>query len=759
SLHHYIITSLNRLTLLLLTLLLPILSMAQSQAPQSTRPKIGLVLSGGGAKGLAHVGVLKVLEEVGLQPDYITGTSMGSIIGGLYALGYSAADLEQLIRTQDWALVMSDRIALNEVLIEEKPFFKNAFLELPLENGAVKAPSGLIQGQQIELLLAELALPAYQIESFDELPIPFSCMAADVIKGEIVELDQGFLPDALRTSMAIPTVFTAIRRDSMVLVDGGLIRNFPVQEVVDMGADIVIGVYAGAINSAYEDIQSFSDILFQSGFLLSIKDYQKQLPLVDYYIEPDLAEESAADFQNFDSLMILGEIAARQQFDQFLKLADSINNLGPTPTLLELDPIDSLYVHVVEASGNHEISKQEILRFARPIAEAYATRADIREVVQSLYGTDLFSKVNYQLRRDGELNVLNLRVVEKTANLMRASVIYDSYNNAGALVALTARNKVLPSSRAMLIAKISDQYAANISLLKYIGRAQRSALYGEFGIQKNEIPIYDLGNVTSRYRITEFPLQLRWQRRLQNNTLVKLGTRTNWLFTSPITGVGTQVFDRVRYRSSSLYAGLEHNSLNRNVFPSKGTRFNFEAHWTFDDDFNFDLIDAAGPLPFETVAAEQYVRFHLNFESWVPLSLKSSLKINPFAGLVFNADNSFADFYLLGGPEVTTSRSLPFLGLDANELPARLAYGIAIGYQHFFTPDWMYSIDLNTVQATTPANLESTGEEEFFLGGAGFSLGYRSIIGPLKFTLMVPFGTQGELNDNLRSYFTFGYRF
>ncbi len=737
---------------------IPILSYGQTSEAPANRPKIGLVLSGGGAKGLAHVGVLKVLEEVGLQPDYITGTSMGSIIGGLYALGYSAAELEQLIRTQDWALVMSDRIALNEVLIEEKPFFKNAFLELPLENGGVKAPSGLIQGQQIELLLTELSLSAYQIESFDQLPIPFSCMAADVIKGEVIELDKGFLPDALRTSMAIPTVFTAVRRDSMVLVDGGLIRNFPVQEVVDMGAEIVIGVYAGAINSDFEDIQSFSDILFQSGFLLSIKDYQEQLPMVDYYIEPDLADESAADFQNYDSLMIIGEVAARQQYDQLLQLADSLNALGSSPSLSKLDPIDSLYIHVVEVSGQQHISKQEILRFARPIFGEFATREDIRQVVQSLYGTDLFSKVNYQLQRDGELNVLTLRVKEKTTNLMRASLIYDSYNNAGALIALTARNKVLPSSRAMLIAKFSDQYAASLSLLKYIGKAQRSALYGEFGIQKNEIPVYELGNVTSRYRITEFPLQLRWQRRIQNNTLLQLGTRTNWLFTAPITGVGTQVFDQVRYRASSIYAGLEHNSLDRNVFPSKGTRFNFETHWTFDDQFDYDLIDATSPIPFAT-AAEQYVRFHLNFESWLPLSFKSSLKINPFAGLVFNADNSFADFYVLGGPEVTNNRSLPFVGLDPNELPTRLAYGFALGYQHFFKADWMYSLDLNAAQVTTPPNLENANEVEFFLGGLGLSLGYRSILGPLKFTLMLPFGTQGEINEDIRSYFTFGYRF
>ena len=228
-------------SLLLLTIFL--LNLALQAQDNSRRPKIGIALSGGGAKGFSHIGVLKVLEEAGIVPDYITGTSMGSVVGGLYAIGYPVDSLAKLAIEQDWTQVLSDDLLLQEVIFEEKQYFKNQQLELPIQDGGVKAPGGLIQGQEIEHLLARLTLPAYQIESFDDLPIPFRCMAVDLYWGEPVEFSGGPLAEAIRASMAIPSVFTPVYKDSLILIDGGVIRNFPVQELQEMGADIIIGVH------------------------------------------------------------------------------------------------------------------------------------------------------------------------------------------------------------------------------------------------------------------------------------------------------------------------------------------------------------------------------------------------------------------------------------------------------------------------------------------------------------------------------------
>ncbi len=210
------------------------------------KPKrLGLVLSGGGAKGLAHIGVLKVLEEEGLRPDVITGTSMGSLIGGLYACGYSAAQIEAIVLDIHWDDVLTNKIPLDRIAIEEKPFYGRFLLELPFNGLKPSIPSGLIRGQKIDELIRRLTLPYHGTTNFDSLPIPFACVATDVGRGQAVLQRHGLLADALRASMSIPTIFSPPVRDTMLLVDGGTLRNFPVSDAKDMGADLVIGVQVG----------------------------------------------------------------------------------------------------------------------------------------------------------------------------------------------------------------------------------------------------------------------------------------------------------------------------------------------------------------------------------------------------------------------------------------------------------------------------------------------------------------------------------
>ena len=279
------------------------------------------------------------------------------------------------------------------------------------------------------------------------------------------------------------------------------------------------------------------------------------------------------------------------------------------------------------------------------------------------------------------------------------------------------------------------------------------------GLQKNEIPIYELGRIVSRYRIVEVPLDVRWQRRFQNNNLIEAGFRNNWLFSNPTSGVATQLFEDVRYRSTSFYLGFEHNSLDRNVFPTRGALLRLETSFVFDDHFSADIISIPEGLEETPTGTDAYERLTLRMEGFIPTNSKGSIKLNPFAGLVFNAQNTFADFYLLGGPDATTNRSLPFYGLDANELPARIAFGSGMGYQHFINQNLMFSIDLNAAYIASPETFSTHTAEAAFLAGAGLSLGYRTIAGPAKFTLMLPFDADGMVKSGLRSYLTFGYRF
>ena len=258
---------LQRYLLILILILLPRLLFAQSE--NSGRPKIAYVLSGGGAKGMAHVGVLKVLEEVGLQPDYITGTSMGSIMGGLYSIGYSAEEISHIIETIDWRTVLTNEIPANQVIIRRKEDYSKFIMEMPVYNGKPELPSGLIEGQKLSELFSNLTWRQAGVNDFNELPTPFVCIGTDILKGGKVEMNSGDLSSAMRASMAIPSVFTPVIRDSIhILVDGGVVRNFPVQEAIDMGADIIIGVYVGFDSQMEpEQLRSLTSVITRTSLL------------------------------------------------------------------------------------------------------------------------------------------------------------------------------------------------------------------------------------------------------------------------------------------------------------------------------------------------------------------------------------------------------------------------------------------------------------------------------------------------------------
>jgi len=218
-------------------------SQASTESIQRKRPTIGLVLSGGGAKGFAHVGVIKVLEEAGIQPDYIGGTSMGSIIGGLYAIGYSTEYMEDMIRNRDWDLLLQDKIPRKLLTYEEKENAERLLITFPLSIKGIKMKTGLYSGQNIETLLTTLTTPVYNEPDFNKFQTPFLCIGTDLITGEEVILENGKLDQAMRASMAIPSFFNPYEYQGHILVDGGVINNYPVNRIKEIGADIIIDLY------------------------------------------------------------------------------------------------------------------------------------------------------------------------------------------------------------------------------------------------------------------------------------------------------------------------------------------------------------------------------------------------------------------------------------------------------------------------------------------------------------------------------------
>ena len=302
-----------------------------------SHPKIGLVLSGGGAKGFAHVGALKVIEEAGIPVDFITGTSIGSIVGGLYAMGYDAATLEKIIGNQNWEALLSNesrRAFIPAITKEEQSRY---LLSLPIKAKKISIPEGVLNGQKAMDLFTYLSYGYHDVNDFSHLPIPFKCIAADIATGEEVVLDKGFLPRAMRASMSVPAVFAACEIDNRMLVDGGIINNFPVDRCREMGADIIIGIDIGDELMNKEKIQSIPDMISQLTTLLGFERSKKNSEDVDILIKPDISGYSASSFNTEAAkvLMKRGEDAARKVLPELIRMRDS---LGLKP--VTKDPIN-----------------------------------------------------------------------------------------------------------------------------------------------------------------------------------------------------------------------------------------------------------------------------------------------------------------------------------------------------------------------------------------------------------------------------------
>ncbi|MEN9544364.1 MAG: hypothetical protein RLZZ598_1197, partial [Pseudomonadota bacterium] len=293
--------------------------------PGASRPRIGLVLSGGGARGMAHVGVLKVLERERIPVDVIAGTSMGAIIGGLYASGMSATQIETELGKVDWGSLFTNRVERSALSQRRKDedFVVAPAIEIGMREGELRLPASTISSRGLELLLRRYTLPVRSITDFDQLPTPFRAVATDMENGQALVLAQGDLALAMRSSMSVPGVFAPTEIDGRILGDGGLVNNVPIDVARAMGADIVIVVNIGTPLSKREALGSVVGVTVQMISILTEQNVQRSLATLgpkDLLIAPDLGDLTAGDFSRLRDFIKLGELQANAQVVQLAGL-------------------------------------------------------------------------------------------------------------------------------------------------------------------------------------------------------------------------------------------------------------------------------------------------------------------------------------------------------------------------------------------------------------------------------------------------------
>ena len=379
---------------------------------QQPRKKVGLVLGGGGAKGAAEVGVLKVLEEADIPVDYIAGTSIGAIVGGLYAIGYDAADIDSLYRNQNWLFLLSDQVKRESETFLSKEEREKYIVHIPLsKERKVSLPTGYVKGQNIFNLFSKLTVGYHQVDDFSNLPIPYRCVAVDLVEGKEVVFSSGSLPLAMRASMSIPGVFAPVEWNGMMLVDGGALNNLPVDVAREMGADVIICVDLSTGWKKKEELKSASSVVDQLIAMMGQTKYRKNKMEADLYINPSLKGFTAASFQPeaIDTMIQRGELAARQKWGKLMDLkktiysdaCDSVNiQIMPhekpqKPSHTEVYHIGSICIEGIGGEEEEWIRKKIALR-----DDSEVSPEEIDGTLAMLRGLNIFSRVEYRLSND-----------------------------------------------------------------------------------------------------------------------------------------------------------------------------------------------------------------------------------------------------------------------------------------------------------------------------------------------------------------------
>ncbi len=724
-----------------LTITLSLLSLSGGLAGQSAPPRLGLALSGGGAKGLAHIGVLKVLEEAGLRVDCIAGTSMGAIIGALYAIGYSPQELERITLEQDWGSLLSDRISRRRISIEEKEEEGRYVGSFPIRNFRVQLPSGLVAGQKLSALLSRLTLQVHHVEDFRSLPRPFVCVATDLETGEAVTLDRGFLPDALRASMSIPTVFTPVELEGRLLADGFLVRNLPAQDVRALGADVVIGVDVGAPLYDKKKLDSFLRVTEQVVNFRGAESTARQQGLCTVLIQPDLSGYTNTDFARADSLIARGEEAARAMLPRLRALADSVRGLGGGGAAPHrLSPVDRLSLTELRFEGLRNVSRRLLEgRMKMRVPRVY-TPEDVEQALERAYGTNFFERLTYRTEPGQEGTCLAVRVLEKNEDQFRFGIHYDNERKAAVLLNTTWRNVLSEGSRLILSSRLSENPAFEGSYFVQTGWRPGIGLGMKVNFTNFDIMTYTAaGRPEANFDYEMLRADLVAQTIFSNS--FALGAILRYQESSIHSVFALDMYDDWQYGLVNYVGFIRFDNLDRSVYPHSGTKVYAEAKLVSDPLSSFHL---KGKKPFLT--------YTLNLERAIPVGRSLTLPLAFHAGWI-STDNIPNDYlFFIGGCDPVLENIFPFMGTRFMERVATSALVCQLGAQYEFSRGRYIILRANA--ARTRFDLQGTPSMSDLFGGVGLTLGLESPIGPLEYSLMYC-----EQHRNFLTHINIGYRF
>jgi len=692
---------------------------------KTNRPKIGLVLSGGGAKGFAHIGVLKALEKAGVKIDYIGGTSMGAVVGGLYASGYSATQIDSIFYNTNFDELLQDYIPRSSKSFYEKRNDELYAISLPFHKFKIGIPIALSKGMYNYSLLSKLTHKVRYINDFDKLPIPFLCIATDIEKGEPVILRSGYLAQAMLASSAFPSLFSPVEIDGRLLIDGGVINNYPVQEVRNMGADIIIGVDVQDDLKNRKSLNDATRILVQITNLDMIKSMQEKKKITDIYIKPDVSNYGVISFNEGQEIVKKGEEATLLELEKLeLLTKPSIENKVNYLNIKK----DTLFIKSISLNKIDNYTRAYVLGKLRFVNGHKITYEDLKTGINNINATQNFSRINYTIKSYQDADELKLNLTENTnKTFLKFGLHYDGLYKSALLANLTQKKSLFKNDVASLDIGLGDNIRYNFDY--YID----NGFYWSFGMKsrfnqfnrnlttdfKNGEILTQLGLNSINIDFSDFTNQAYLQTVFIQKFLIGAGIEFKQLkIKSDNLGNISPTFENSKY--GSVFGYLKYDSFDNNLFPKKG--------WFFSGDIQSYLYSSDYTNEFNRYSiAKAEIGLVKTFYK------KVTLKIQTDAGFAFGKDSvHFFDFVLGGYGFSTINNFKHFYGYDF------LSVSADSFIKSCFTLDYEFykknHVNFSANYANVEDNLFSKGKWLSKPKYNGYAIGYglESVIGPIE---------------------------
>lgn len=687
------------------------------------KPKIGLVLSGGGAKGFAHIGVLKVIEQAGIKIDYIGGTSMGAVVGGLYASGYSATQIDSIFKTVNFDKLLYDFTPRSSKSFYEKRNDELYAVVLPFNNFKIGVPEALSKSVYNYNLLTSLTRNVRDVRDFNQLKTPFFCVATNIENGEEVILAKGNIVNAMIASSAFPSLFSPVEIDGKLLLDGGIVNNYPVEKVREMGADIIIGVDVQDGLSDRGDLRKATKIFGQINTIQSIGRMKKKISDTDIYIKPDIKNYGIISFDKGIDIIKKGEEAAFAVYEQLVKIG---NKEAFKQNKLKTS-VDSIYLNKIIINDLKNYTHLYV-KGKLPFKEGKnISYEDLRKGIDNLNATGNFNSISYSFEENKSRDDLLLNLTENKDNtFLKFGLHFDNLFKSGILVNLTQKKTIFKNDVASVDLVLGDNFRYNLDY--YID----NGFYWSYGFksffnQFNKNVSKNIGSESYwnananniNLDFSEITNQVYLQTIFAQKFLIGAGISLKYLkIKSETLSDSSPIIDKSNY--TSIYGYVKYDSFDNKYFPKKG--------WFFSGDVQSYLFSSNYSTLFNPFSI---AKANCGFATAIAKNV--TLNMQAEGGFSFGADSvPFFDFVLGGYGYNNVNNFRPFYGYDFISIAANsyLKTTLLVDYEIIKNNHFNFSANYANLENDFFQTLDWVSLPKY----SGYAIGYglETIIGPIE---------------------------